>query len=52
VFITDHAVRETMALTDRVYLMYDGAVQFEGTPDQFARDGLARANYLGEHFEL
>ncbi|WP_456409319.1 LPS export ABC transporter ATP-binding protein [Oceanithermus sp.] len=52
VFITDHSVRETLAITDRVYLMYDGQVVFHGTPDEFARDTGARNYYLGEDFEL
>ncbi len=52
VFITDHNVRETIALTDRVYLMFDGQVKFEGTPAQFAQDGDARQYYLGDDFEL
>ena len=52
VFITDHAVRETLALTDRVYLMHDGAVDFDGTPEEFTRDHRAISNYLGEDFEL
>ena len=52
VFITDHNVRETIALTDRVYLMFDGQVKFEGTPAQFAQDEDARQYYLGDDFEL
>ncbi|WP_425146885.1 LPS export ABC transporter ATP-binding protein [Deinococcus sp.] len=52
VFITDHNVRETIALTDRVYLMYDGEVKFQGTPQQFATDEDARRHYLGDDFEL
>ena len=52
VFITDHSVRETLAITDRVYLMYDGQVVFHGSPDEFARDAGARNYYLGEDFEL
>jgi len=52
VFITDHSVRETLAITDRVYLMYDGQVVFHGDPDEFARDAGARNYYLGEDFEL
>ncbi len=52
VFITDHNVRETIALTDRVYLMYDGEVKFEGTPREFAQDDDARRHYLGDDFEL
>ncbi|MFN8509694.1 MAG: LPS export ABC transporter ATP-binding protein [Deinococcaceae bacterium] len=52
VFITDHAVRETMAICDRVYLMYDGTVQFKGTPDEFVTDKAAMDHYLGDNFEL
>ena len=52
IFITDHNVRETISLCDRVYLMYDGAVKFEGTPAAFARDSDARDHYLGDDFEL
>ncbi|ABF44889.1 MULTISPECIES: LPS export ABC transporter ATP-binding protein [Deinococcus] len=52
VFITDHNVRETIALTDRVYLMFDGEVKFQGTPQEFAADEDARRHYLGDDFEL
>jgi len=49
IFITDHSVRETLAITDRVYLMYDGQVVFH---EEFARDTGARTYYLGDEFEL
>ena len=52
VFITDHNVRETIALTDRVYLMYDGEVKFQGTPQEFAQDEDVRNHYLGDDFTL
>ncbi|AEB12198.1 LPS export ABC transporter ATP-binding protein [Marinithermus hydrothermalis] len=52
IFITDHSVRETLAITDRVYLMYDGQVVFHGSPEEFARDTGARNYYLGDEFEL
>jgi lipopolysaccharide export system ATP-binding protein len=52
VFITDHNVRETIALADRVYLMYDGKVQFHGTPQAFWQNPDVRARYLGEDFDL
>ncbi|ULR41322.1 LPS export ABC transporter ATP-binding protein [Thermus sp. NEB1569] len=52
VFITDHAVRETLAITDRVYVMYDGQILFHGDPDTFARDQGVRRHYLGEDYEL
>ncbi|MFN3178909.1 MAG: LPS export ABC transporter ATP-binding protein [Thermus sp.] len=52
VFITDHAVRETLAITDRVYVMYDGKILFHGDPETFARDQGVRRHYLGEDYEL
>ncbi len=52
VFITDHAVRETLAITDRVYVMYDGEILFQGDPRTFARDQGVRRHYLGEDYEL
>ncbi|AFV76800.1 LPS export ABC transporter ATP-binding protein [Thermus oshimai] len=52
VFITDHAVRETLAITDRVYVMYDGAILFHGDPKTFALDQGVRRHYLGEDYEL
>jgi len=52
VFITDHAVRETLAITDRVYVMYDGEILFHGDPDTFAQDQGVRRHYLGEDYEL
>jgi lipopolysaccharide export system ATP-binding protein len=52
VFITDHSVRETVALTDRIYLMFDGLVKFQGTPDEFGRDEDVRKFYLGDDFEM
>ena len=52
VFITDHNVRETIALTDRVYLMYDGEVKFQGTPQEFGQDEDVRNHYLGDDFTL
>jgi lipopolysaccharide export system ATP-binding protein len=52
VFITDHSVRETLAIADRIYLMYDGQMQFSGSPQEFSRDTGVRTHYLGEEFEL
>lgn len=52
IFITDHSVRETLAIADRVYLMYDGQVQFEGSAEEFARDAGVRTHYLGDEYEL
>jgi lipopolysaccharide export system ATP-binding protein len=52
VFVTDHAVRETLAITDRVYVMYDGEILFHGDPETFAKDQGVRRHYLGEDYEL
>ena len=52
VLLTDHSVRETLAIADRVYLMFDGKVQFEGTPEAFAEDENVRTYYLGSDFQL
>lgn len=52
VLLTDHSVRETLAIADRVYLMYDGKVEFEGTPAQFGEDDNVRSTYLGSDFQL
>jgi lipopolysaccharide export system ATP-binding protein len=52
VLLTDHSVRETLAIADRVYLMFDGKVRFEGTPEAFAADDDVRTYYLGSDFQL
>ena len=52
VLLTDHSVRETLAIADRVYLMFDGRVRFEGTPEAFAEDTDVRTFYLGSDFQL
>ncbi|HBD42110.1 MAG TPA: LPS export ABC transporter ATP-binding protein [Bacteroidetes bacterium] len=52
VLITDHNVHETLAITDRTYLMYSGKVFKEGTPEELAEDEEARNLYLGKQFHL
>ncbi len=52
VLLTDHSVRETLAIADRVYLMFDGRVRFDGTPQDFAEDDEVRTSYLGQDFLL
>jgi lipopolysaccharide export system ATP-binding protein len=52
VLLTDHSVRETLAIADRVYLMFDGRVRFDGTPAEFAQDHDVRTYYLGQDFKL
>jgi lipopolysaccharide export system ATP-binding protein len=50
VLITDHQVRETLQIVDRAYVMYDGAVLFDGTPEDVLRNDDVRRVYLGEQF--
>jgi lipopolysaccharide export system ATP-binding protein len=52
VFITDHNVRETLEITDRTYIMYDGKVLIHGTPTELINNPLAREHYLGEKFRI
>ena len=52
VLITDHSVRETLAITDRAYIMYDGKVLISGSAEELANDPEARKIYLGERFSL
>jgi len=52
ILITDHNVRETLAITDRTYLMFEGGILKEGTPEELAADELVRKVYLGKNFEL
>jgi lipopolysaccharide export system ATP-binding protein len=52
VLITDHNVRETLGICDRAYIISDGAVLAEGTPEQIVADPQVRRVYLGEHFRM
>ena len=52
ILITDHNVDETLAITDRAYLLFEGKILKEGTPQQLADDEQVRRVYLGKHFEL
>lgn len=52
VLITDHNVRETLAICDLGYLLSDGKIVIKGTPAEIAADKVARETYLGENFEL
>lgn len=52
IFITDHNVHETLAITDRAYLMFEGQILREGSADQLAEDEEARRLYLGDQFRL
>jgi lipopolysaccharide export system ATP-binding protein len=52
VLITDHNVRETLAITDRAYIINDGKIFRAGTPDDLTRDEAVRRVYLGENFRM
>jgi lipopolysaccharide export system ATP-binding protein len=51
ILITDHNVRETLAITDRAYIMREGRVLTTGTPDELYNDPLVRQYYLGSQFQ-
>ena len=52
ILITDHNVRETLAITDRAYVLYDGKILVSGTAMELAQNPTAREIYLGEKFSL
>ena len=52
VIITDHNVGETLAITDRAYLLYEGTILQQGTPESLAGDDDVRTKYLGQNFVL
>jgi lipopolysaccharide export system ATP-binding protein len=52
ILITDHNVQETVALTDRTYLMFEGSILKAGSPDVLANNEMVRKVYLGQNFEL
>jgi lipopolysaccharide export system ATP-binding protein len=52
ILITDHNVQETLSITDRAYLLYDGKILKSGTAEELASDEQVRKVYLGQNFEL
>ncbi len=52
ILITDHNVQETLAITDRTYLMFEGSILKHGIPEELANDEMVRKVYLGQNFEL
>jgi len=52
ILITDHNVQETLAITDKTYLMFEGKILKAGTPEELAQDKMVRKVYLGQNFEL
>ena len=52
ILITDHNVRETLSITDRSYLIYDGSILKSGSSSELANDKEVREKYLGKNFKL
>lgn len=52
ILITDHNVQETLSITDRAYLMFEGKILKDGTAEELAEDEMVRKVYLGKNFEL
>ncbi len=52
VLITDHNVQETLSITDRAYLLFEGKILKSGTAEELASDEVVRKVYLGQNFEL
>ncbi|MGN0033572.1 MAG: LPS export ABC transporter ATP-binding protein [Candidatus Limimorpha sp.] len=52
VLITDHNANETLSITDRAYLVFEGKLLKSGTPEELANDPVVRSHYLGSNFEL
>ena len=52
ILITDHNVQETLTITDRAYLLFEGRILFKGSPEELAANDIVREKYLGVDFEL
>ena len=52
ILITDHNVQETLSITDRAYLLFEGNILKSGTAEELASDEQVRKVYLGKNFEL
>lgn len=52
ILITDHNVEETLSITDRAYLLFEGKILFHGTPEELAANKIVREKYLGSDFIL
>jgi lipopolysaccharide export system ATP-binding protein len=50
ILITDHNVQETLSITDRAYLLFEGRILFQGLPEELAVNPIVRKNYLSENF--
>ena len=52
ILITDHNVQETLSITDRAYLLFEGKILKQGTAEELAEDEQVRRVYLGQNFVL
>lgn len=52
ILITDHNVHETLSITDRAYMLFEGKIMFWGTAEELAENPVVREKYLGTNFEL
>jgi lipopolysaccharide export system ATP-binding protein len=52
ILITDHNVDETLSITDRAYMLFDGKIMFQGTSEELADNPIVREKYLGRDFQL
>lgn len=52
ILITDHNVQETLTITDRAYLLFEGRILFHGTPEELAENKIVKEKYLGSNFIL
>ncbi len=52
ILITDHNVHETLSITDRAYMLFEGKIMFQGTAEELAANQVVREKYLGSNFEL
>ena len=52
ILITDHNVHETLSITDRAYLLFEGRILFQGTPEVLAENPIVKEKYLGRDFKL
>lgn len=52
ILITDHNVRETLGITDRAYIIFEGQIRVEGKSADIPNDPVARQYYLGENFQM
>ncbi|MDR0812148.1 MAG: LPS export ABC transporter ATP-binding protein [Paludibacter sp.] len=52
ILITDHNVDETLTITDRAYMLFEGRIMFQGTSEELATNPIVREKYLGRDFEL